>query len=1092
MSTGGSYDPKTIESEIYRFWEEGGYFHAEPNPDKPPYVIDIPLPNVTGALHLGHALNNTVQDLLIRHKRMCGYEALWMPGLDHAGIATQAVVERRLKEEQNLTRHDLGRDELVKRIWDWKEEYGQRILHQLRQMGFSCDWARTRFTLDEICAKAVYEVFFQWFKAGLIYRGTRLVNWDAFLQTAVADDEVVYETVKGSFWHYRYPILPEGTKGRRDGGTKAGIEGSRDQGIKEALARAASPDAKYGVDYLSIATTRPETMLGDTAVCVHPDDERYKHLVGRYCLLPLMNRPIPIIADGELAKMELGTGCVKVTPGHDPKDYACGLRNSLPMINILTPDGKIRDGFGAYSGRDRYAARKQVVADLEALGLLEKIEPYETEVGHSDRSKTPIEPMLSEQWFVKMADLAEMAMEAARDGRVQFFPQRYVSTYLDWLGEKRDWCISRQLWWGHRIPVWRRRATRQEVLDALGAYAQELVVTDDIYIRAIRDDGVRITFAGPDYDATRDCNEFIYKIGYDTPVSWQVCPRYEGVSFKDGKTLVAWLSEHGFERDPDVLDTWFSSGIWPFSTLGWPHENEGRRDEGTKGQSAASADSSVPPSLRPSVPSRAAVPTRADFNYFFPTSTLVTGRGIITLWVARMVMTALYFTKRVPFHHVHIHPIIQDGQGRTMSKSLGNGVDPLDIIELYGTDALRFTMAQMDTETQDVRMPVKPVTMPDGRKVNSSEKFELGRNFCNKLWQAATGFVLPNLAGIEGSRDQGIKGGGAPATPVPTFPPSHVPTHGWPQPLQTDDLAVEDRWILSRLAGCIADCDRRLAAYQVSDLANGLYSFFWSDFCDWYVELVKPRLFAKDAAGEVVPRNDDSAGIARQVLACVLDQTLRLLHPIVPFITEELWHRLNETAPQRGIAKLWTGEKALIKAAWPDAAAFTRDEQVEREIAALQNVIRALRDTLARINTNRAAAKTPAIGKLPRAVIRADEAIVARLQEQHAVLERLGRCEYIEIGTSVAKPPDSATQVLAGVEVYVPLAGLMDLGAERARLRKERDELVTHMERLTGKLANEGFVSKAPAAVVEQERARLAEMKDRLASLERNLADIEG
>jgi valyl-tRNA synthetase len=1122
MSNGGSYDPHSVEPEIYRTWEEGGYFHAVPNPNKRPFVIDIPLPNVTGALHLGHALNNTLQDVLIRHARMRGFEALWMPGTDHAGIATQAVVERRLKEEQNLTRHELGREGLVKHIWEWKEKFGGQILMQLRKMGCSLDWPRTRFTLDEVCARAVYEVFFRWFKEGLIYRGVRLVNWDAFLQTAVADDEIVHETVKGHLWHYRYPILSVaagGPAGRTlppdmaAGGpaTPAGPHLSDDV-IRDALARAAAPNAKMGRDYLTIATTRPETMLGDTAVAVHPSDRRYQHLIGRYCLLPLMNRPIPIIADAILVKKEFGTGCVKVTPGHDPNDYAFSQRHpEAPAINILTPDGKInengrthREGEAPaeprereapahrvavatkpaqglsynYTGLDRYEARRRVVADLEALGLMEKIEPYETEVGHSDRSKTPIEPMLSEQWFVKMGDLAERAMEAVRDSRVQFFPARYAKTYLDWLGEKRDWCISRQLWWGHRIPVWRRTFRLTEAnwtnellppgIDSLmeGKWGRP----GDVALRVIRlRDGAVIA---------EPAREFIPVVKEDEgDYEFVVCLRSP-----TDESVLKLLDAAGFQQDPDVLDTWFSSALWPFSTLGWPHQEADGALAGASGSDQAGAS-----------------PTREDFEYFYPTSTLVTGRGIITLWVARMVMTGLHFPGRVPFQHVHIHPIILDGQGRIMSKSLGNGVDPLDIITLYGTDALRFTMAQMDTETQDVRMPVKPVKMPDGRTVNSSEKFELGRNFCNKIWQAATGFVLPNLLPSEPeaqARDSDL---------LPSEPeaqarerdqddsaPQHLPTAPFaPRPLTSPDLELEDRWILSRLSATIAEVDQRLEHYQISEVANLLYSFFWSEFCDWYLELVKPRLFGRSEAGEMVQHTDASSQVARQVLAWVLDQSLRLLHPITPFVTEALWAKLNAAAPQRGITRLIQGEPMLIRAAWPDAGAWSREPEIEDELAALQNVIRALRDSLAWINTTRAAAKTPAIGKLPKAIIRADAHLAAGLQQQTTVICRLGRCETIDIGPDLTKPPESATKVFPGLEIYVPIAGLADLDSERKRLAKERDELTGHMQRLEAKLANEDFVTKAPPAVVEKERTRLAELKDKLAAIAHHLAELE-
>ena len=1248
MSNGGSYDPHAVEPEIYRFWEQGGYFHATPNPAKPPYVIDIPLPNVTGALHLGHALNNTLQDILVRRARMRGFETLWMPGTDHAGIATQAVVEKRLKEQQNLTRHELGREGLVRKIWEWKEEYGGRILQQLRRMGCSCDWERTRFTLDEVCARAVYEVFFQWFKAGLIYRGLRLVNWDAHLQTAVADDEIIHETVKGHLWHYRYPILPdepgEPTTGPSEPRASASGQSEPEAQARAgtALTRAVAPDARPGVDYLVIATTRPETMLGDTAIAVHPDDPRYKHLIGRHCLLPLMNRPIPIIADAELVNPEFGTGCVKVTPAHDPNDYAFSQRHpEARPINILTPDGKINTNGGPYAGLDRYAARTKVVADLEALGLMEKIEDYETEIGHSDRSKTPIEPMLSEQWFVKMGDLAEMAMEAVRDGRVRFFPERYAKTYLDWLGEKRDWCISRQLWWGHRIPVWTKRMTRGEYAawTKQDGRATDLLGSSDDHCLLVRtDDGRSYVLGGPGYSWVQDeCA--IDELGYDLNVTWLVCLR------DPEHPLRQTIEAFGFVRDPDVLDTWFSSALWPFSTLGWPHDPSRDREVAASDspwRGAVGSDDVRQPSKTPLPDGRGsaggsagASPSPADLDYFYPTTVLVTAREIITLWVARMVLTGLHFTGRVPFSHVYIHPNIQDGQGRRMSKSLGNGVDPLDIIELYGTDALRFTMAQMATETQDARMPVKRTKLPDGRAINTSDRFEPARNFCNKLWQAATGFILPNLvpaassAGppspasgpllATASRSRRPHGRGsdraAGAEPGRYDPPSEAGRYMHAQPLRADDLAIEDRWILSRLGACVREVDRRFDRYQISDVADTLRAFFWGDFCDWYLELVKPRLYdsapalgagaptpppsqggvgggsraasagdayppvvppergdgaldsppsqggvgggsraasAGDAYPPVVPPergdgaldsppsqggvgggsgsaaadrgdppvvppkrgdsngargdsngargdsnaergdgNELSAAVARQVLAWVLDQSLRLLHPLMPFVTEALWKKLGEAAPRRGLTEIRDAEPALITAAWPDAASYARDAAVEREMAALQDVIRALRDTLARINTSRAAAKTPAIGKLPHAIIRADDETAGGLRRQRTVLLRLGRCERLEIGAEVAKPPESATQVLTGgVEVYVPLAGLMDLTAERQRLQKERDTLRGHIERLTGKLANEDFVSRAPAAVVEQERTRLAEMQARCVTLERNLADL--
>jgi valyl-tRNA synthetase len=1005
----GSYDPHAIETPVYEFWEKGGYFRSVPDKNRQPFTIVIPPPNVTGSLHLGHALNNTLQDALIRRKRMQGFNACWLPGTDHAGIATQAVVERKLKEEENKSRHEVGREGLVQRIWDWKKQYGDRIIEQLRRMGCSCDWDRTRFTLDDMCAKAVYETFFRLFRDGLIYRGLRLVNWDAALQTAVADDEIVYQKVKGHLWQIRYPI--DGTN-----------------------------------EHLIVATTRPETMLGDTALAVHPDDPRYKHLIGKHVLLPpLLQRKIPIIADGLLVNPEFGTGVVKVTPGHDPNDYACGQRNDLPQINILTVDGRIRDDadgkqlFGKYAGLERYAARKQIVADLEAAGLLEKAEPYEHEVGHSDRSKTPIEPMLSEQWFVKMANLAEAAMEAVRDGRVQFFPQRYAKTYLDWLGEKRDWCISRQLWWGHRIPVWTFRSGQRfgpgGPLEKLKQWIRDGLVA----VQWIAQSSDRRTLEAAigrkaaqeallDYSSEADAQ--IIQMGF--------CSKVEFL-----EEFERFANEHQLKRGDDVLDTWFSSALWPFSTFGWPDA------------------------------------ANSDLNYYYPTSVLSTARDIISLWVARMVMMGLYNTSsdgaahrgRVPFSHVFIHPVIQDGQGRRMSKSLGNGVDPLDLIEMYGADAMRFTLASMAGETQDIRIPVKPVKTADGRQINTSERFELGRNFCNKLWQASTGFVIANLTAT-----------GAPADAKN------------PQPnLKTRDpalLALEDRWILSRLQHCIAEVDRRLDEYEFSAATSALYSFFWSDFCDWYVELVKPRLYKTEGGDNRAPATGDSADAARQVLAYVLDQSLRLLHPFIPYVTETLWKELGAAAPFRGIAQLEAAGPALIAESWPRVDESLIATDVDERMARLQDAIRALRDVKARVNGIRAQARETVIRTLPRGVLRADASLVPEFAAARDVLCRLGQCDALDIGDNVPRPPDAASKVFKGFEVYVSLTGLANLDLERQRLRKEIDETRSHADRTAAKLANEGFVASAPPAVVEKERTRLAELREKLAALEENLAQI--
>ncbi len=994
------YDPKAVEPDIYQYWIDGGYFHHEPGKpgDGDDYCIMIPLPNVTGALHLGHALNHTCQDIMIRVARMRGKRTLWMPGTDHAGIATQSVVERRLFENEGKTRHDIGREELVRRIWQWKDEYEQRILSQMKLLGNSCDWQRTRFTLDEVCTRAVRHTFFRMFKDGLIYRGQRLVNWDTQLQTAVADDEVYHETVQSHLWHFRYPIT-----GRS----------------------ASAPDAKPGRDYLVVATTRPETMLGDTAVAVHPDDPRYQDLIGKTCTLPLMEREIPIVADPLLVRMEFGSGCVKVTPAHDPNDYECGLRNRLEMINVLTPDGKINDNGGQFEGMDRHEARKAVVAALEERGLIDKTEDYQHEVGHSDRSKTPIEPYLSEQWFVKMGDveggvelangdtvlgLAQAAIDAVTSGRVTFFPERYAKTYLDWLGEKRDWCIGRQLWWGHRIPVW---------------YAEGC---DEAAVKAVFGDREDVTWW---HDVDND--------------RWLICVR-------EGELAVDAIPGVTLAQDDDVLDTWFSSALWPHSTLGWPE------------------------------------PT-PELAYWYPGSVLITSRDIITLWVARMVMTGLYNIGDIPFHHVYVHPKILDGEGQTMSKSKGNGVDPVEIIERYGADAARFSIAYMTTETQDVRMPVayvcphcdhltpqtaknreqrqipcsnckktyqpsSPLITPDPNEpigICASERFEVGRNFCNKLWQASTGFVLPSLEGYA------------------------------PKPLDAASLELQDRWILSRLAGCIERVDAELAVYHYAEAVGPIYRFFWNDFCDWYVEMAKPRM--RDGG--------EDGAVAQQVLAWVLDQTLRLLQPFVPFVAEALWHKLNEIAPKRGIAEPIEHGDALVVAAWPVAETSHHDEQVEADMDQLQGVIRAIRDIRARVNDIRSQEKKPSVRTLPLAIVRADDPTSSLLNRYESFIKVLAGCDQIEAGGGCERPAASAVQVIdSATEAYVPLGNLIDLGLEKKRLGDEMAKLDKQIVGIEGKLANEKFVTRAKPEVVQRERDRLAEFQARRQSLAENLASL--
>jgi len=995
-----AYSPREVEGRIYRKWLDARAFHAEPD-DRPPekrFVMVIPPPNVTGALHLGHALNNTLQDILVRHKRMAGFNTLWMPGTDHAGIATQAAVEKDILKTEKKTRHDLGREDLVRRIWEWKEKYGGRIIEQLQLMGCSCDWDRTRFTLDEQCARAVRQFFFDLFKAGLIYRGKRLVNWDTQLQTAVADDEVYHETVRGHLWHIRYPLK------------------------ETAVVSGDAGDVR--LTHLIVATTRPETMLGDTAVAVHPEDPRYAPLIGRTVMLPLMDREIPIVGDGMLVKREFGTGCVKVTPAHDPNDYACAQRNNLPLINIMTPDGRVNENGGPYAGQKFEDARKKVVADLDAEGLIEKIEEYENQVGHSDRSKVPIQPYLSDQWFVRMGDLpaeqaakipalrgktglAQLAIDAVKDGRVGFFPERYAKTYLDWLGEKRDWCISRQLWWGHRIPVWSGDASAiaiNALLDGTGKIDQagheRLALKQELepYV------ALEILHAGCDENGT-------------AKVKFLVSAAPGHGKFEES------LSSFGLGQDPDVLDTWFSSALWPLSTLGWPGDRPPQPPLGKGGRSG-------------------------DLAYFYPTTTLSTAREIITLWVARMVMSGLFNVGEVPFRDVVIHAVIQDGQGRKMSKSLGNGVDPVDIIDAYGADALRYTLAELATETQDIRMPVKPIKLPDGRQVNTSERFEKGRNFVNKLWQVATGFVLPNL-------DKSM-----------------------PQPIPRGELALEDRWILSRLSACVADAQKALDGYHFSDYVQTLYSFMWNDYCDWYVEMVKPRLRA----------GGRPASVAGQVLVWCLDRLARLLHPVTPFVTEALWEQLA-VAPRRGIAEMIAAEPLLVTAKWPAAIPGDRDEAVEQDMEILKAIIRTVRDIRTRVNALRPG--QPALRTLPNAVVRGNSRCCELLGRHGSFVKLLAGTDELTFAPDAAKPAGSMTHVHDAAEVFIPVGNLVDLGAERTRLRGEADEKLAAAQREADRLANESFTTRAAPEVVEKARQRAAELQQQAALLRQHLADLD-
>ena len=978
-----AYDPKEAQAKWLAYWDELAVGHAEADAARKPFSIVIPPPNVTGALHLGHALNNTLQDVLIRWRRMQGYNAEWIPGTDHAGIATQSVVEKRIFQEEKKTRRDLGREELVSRIWTWKEQYEKRILGQLRELGASADWQRTRFTLDPICAKAVRETFFRMFRDGYIYRGKRLVNWDTQLQTSVADDETYTEDTKGGFWTFKYPV----------------------QGM---------PDT-----FIRFSTTRPETMLGDTAVCVHPSDERYKELVGKSVTLPLSGRDIPIIADALLADPELGTGCVKVTPAHDPNDYACWVRNpQIGIINILNPDGTISEQCGRFAGLERSKAREAVVAAMEELGFFEGKEDRVIPLKFSDRSKTAIEPLLSDQWFVKMSDrtdgkpgLAQMAMDAVTDGRVKFTPERYASSYLDWLGEKRDWCVSRQLWWGHQIPVWNKVFADEQTLAA---------------------EATRWTATAGDFtDATIQAQADSLTLG--------VCVR------SDDAPIVKELEAAGFVREEDVLDTWFSSALWPHSTFGWPKQT-------------------------------------AELKHFYPTSVLCTSRDIITLWVARMVMTGLYNMGEVPFRQVYIHPKIMDGFGEGMSKSKGNGVDPLDIIELYGADALRFGVTALATETQDSRMPVvnicphcgagvpvkqehmymrtKKLACPTCKKAfrpggpwlaedpelptakQGSDRFEMGRNFANKLWNA-TRFILMNLEGY------------SPATLSPAT------------------LPIEDRWILSRLATTANAITASLEGFKFSEVTKLLYDFAWTEFCDWYIEMAKGRM--RDPAGK--------AGV-QQVLAGVLDAIVKLAQPVMPFLAESLWQSLNEAAPVRGFPEPTAAGPTVTKAPWPELPASWQDVGMETRIARMQELVRIVRDVRNRYMVD---------GKTALNVsVRSNADVAADFEALRPFITLLAGVGEFHTGPAVTKPKQSASQVTADFECYVSLEGLIDPVAEVKRLEKQLADKVKSLESTEKKLANADFVARAPANVITEQRELVADLTKQIASMRETIEELKG
>ena len=1087
------YDPATLEPAVTQKWLQQKAFGATPDSREDRYVVMMPLPNVTGALHMGHAMDNVMQDLLIRWHRMQGDNTLWMAGTDHAGIATQSVVEKRLKEIEGKTRHDIGREALMERIWAWKEQCQTRIVTQQQAMGCSCDWDRTRFTMDPVCARAVRHTFFRMFRDGLIFRGNRLVNWDCALQTAVADDELYKETVQGKFHYLRYPV--------------------------------ANPQAGEPT-HVHVATTRPETMLGDTAVAVHPDPagaleqaiaeqqarvaaasakeradaerelERLverrtsliPHLVqvaamaraGRKVVLPILQREIPLVCD-TWADPTLGTGCVKVTPAHDPNDYAVWQRHPhIGAVNMMEPNGTVGSAGGPYRGLDRFEARKRILADLQQQGLLERIEDRAMEVDHSDRSKTVVEPWLSRQWFVRMADvdggivmgrgtakefrspgLAQAALDASSGAlpalpggkpraQLQFHPDqdRYRKMYDQWLAEKRDWCISRQLWWGHRIPVWRGDMPVQKLMmlePVLGTALQR----DDIAAWVVADDGRRWSAA--------ECFQALRQPGSPTTVEVQVCFREESQDAQLGPMLQG----AGLELDPDVLDTWFSSALWPHSTLGWPHPATAAVD---KGQSPMVAPDGT-----------------TVLDYYYPGSCLVTGRDIITLWVARMVITGLYNLGDVPFRDVFLHATILDGKGERMSKSKGNGIDPLDIIARYGADALRYVVCELQTGTQDIRLPVQAISPFDteerlidlatakqgpfvGTYVDpktgkvfdlvglygkegfaqaraTSDRFAVGANFCNKVFNAAR-FAFLNVEGC-------------------TF-----------RPLVAAELPLEDRWILSRLQAAVTTVHRLLSDYNPSAAIAALREFFWNEFCDWYLELVKPRFRPEaDPAG---------AATARQVLAAVLDQSLRLLQPFVPFLTETLWTRLGELAPVRGIEAPFADAKLLVLARWPSGNPAWTDRAAEEQVKAVQQWCVAIRETRSRYQV------VPKVRLECR--IAADGEVATVLTAASALLANMAGLSSVTVAADAARTADSATVVVGGARAYLP--GVVDLDKERARLRQQADKLRGQIESLARKLSNEGFLAKAPADVVAKERAGLESMQAQLATLEQSLREL--
>ena len=867
-----TYDPQSVEDRLYKFWVDGGFFHAEADPEKEPYTIVIPPPNITGQLHMGHALDETLQDILIRFRRMQGRATLWLPGTDHASIATEAKIVAAMAEE-GLTKEDLGREKFLERAWDWKRTYGGRIVEQLKKLGSSCDWDRERFTLDEGCNKAVNEVFVRLYEKGLIYRGEKIINWCPHCLTSISEAEVDYEDQPGHFWHIRYPFAD-------------------------------------GSGYMNIATTRPETLLGDTALAVNPNDERYKDVIGKKVILPIVHREIPVVAD-DYVEMDFGTGVVKITPAHDPNDFEVGLRHNLEVINVMTDDAKITDDYPKYAGMDRYDARKAIVEDLKAEGALIKVEDYSHNVGACYRCHTTVEPRVSKQWFVKMEPLAKPAIKAVRDGEVKFIPERFDKIYYNWMENIKDWCISRQLWWGHRIPAW--------------------------------------------YCA--DCGETI--VSKDEP---HTCPK---------------CGSAALTRDEDTLDTWFSSALWPFSTLGWPDETN-------------------------------------DLKYFYPTNTLVTGYDIIFFWVARMIFSGIEYTGQVPFDTVLIHGIVRDSQGRKMSKSLGNGVDPLVEIEKYGADALRFSLATGNSPGNDMRY------IP--------ERVESSRNFANKLWNASR-FILMNLPDDQKA------------------------------PYLPKDLSLEDKWILSKYNSLVKDVTDNLDKFEIGVAVQKLYDFIWDIFCDWYIELCKVRLNGDDA---------NAADTARAVLVYVMSGMLQLLHPFMPFITEEIWQSL----PHDG--------ESIMVSKWPEYSADLDFADDEAEFERVVKAIRAIRVRRSEMN----------VPPSRKAKVVIESAYADTFNAGAVFFKRLAYAGEVEINQPI-DDPSAVTIITDDAKVYMPLGDLIDFEAERTRLNKERDAVLKDITFVENKLNNPGFVSKAPEKVVAEQRKNLEVYKEKLAMLDERLKALQ-